>query len=102
MSFDDLIATSVPLVAVGALLAAVGQGIALAIGDSREGWRGVWHRTRALHPIGAGLALGLTSLPVPEAMGDGLTGRFVWYGLAGAFAVPCYEIARKAFDKRSA
>lgn len=101
MSIDDIIATSVPLVAVGALLAAVGQGIAFAIGDSDNPAAVLWHRTRALHPIGAGLALGLTSLPVPEAMGDGLTGRLVWYGLAGAFAVPLYEVARKAIERRA-
>lgn len=101
MSTDDLLAISIPLAAVGALLAAVGQAIGEALGPSREGWRGTWHRTRALHPILVGAVLGLSDMPVPEAMGAGLTARLVWYGLAGALAIPIYEWLRRSLDRRA-
>ena len=101
MTIDEIVSTALPMLVVGGVLAAVGQGIAHALGESREGWRGVWHRTRALHPIAAGLALGLSSLPVPEAMGDGLTGRMLWFALAGALAVPIYEVWRVALARRA-
>lgn len=98
---EELFLFPIPLIAVGALLAAIGQGVGLMVGPCKTGWRGWWHRTRALHPIAVGILLGYTSLPVPESMGPGLTGRMVWYGMAGGLAVPLYEMVRRTIEKRN-
>lgn len=101
MTLDELFALCLPLIAVGTFLAIVGQGIGKVIGKSRKGWRGIWHRTTAFHPVLAGLLIGsLTTLPVPEAMGTGFTARLIWYGLAGGLAVPIYEMVQRFLKQK--
>lgn len=93
MTLDSIL----PLVAVGCLLAVVGQGIQ----PYAPPWRW-WHQTLWLHPIVGGAAIGLAarSLPVPEGMGDGIAGRVLWYALAGILAVPLYEGAQAWIKRR--
>lgn len=94
MTLDSIL----PLVAVGCVLAVIGQGI----NDPPPRWRW-WRRTLWLHPAigGAGVGLLFRSLPVPEAMGEGLAGRALWYALAGILAVPLYEGAQAWIKARS-
>lgn len=91
MSFEAL-APVLPILALGALLAVVGEAINE---EEPPPWRW-WRRTLWLHPALAGAVVGLLfrSLPVPEAMGPGLAGRALWYAQAGIFAVPLYEAMR--------
>ena len=94
MTLEDL----APLVAVGCVLAFLGQGI----NERPPPWRW-WRRTLWLHPFLGGAAVGLLfrDLPVPEAMGDGLAGRAFWYALAGILAVPLYEAAQAWLRRKS-
>jgi len=80
-------------IVVGVLLGYVGHGIQVGIvGDNREGWRGLWHRTAWAHPILVGALLGLSSeLPVPVEMGAGIVPRVIWYALAGALSTYLYR-----------
>lgn len=95
MALDSIL----PLVAVGSLLAVIGQGIQPTI---PEHWQ-VWHQTRWLHPVIGGALIGLCarSLPVPDAMGSGIAGRALWYALAGILAVPLYEGAQAWIRRRA-
>lgn len=101
MTFDELLMISIPWVMVGSFLAAVGHAIGATIGESDEGLVGLWWRTRALHPIAVGMVLGLSDLPIPEAMGEGLLARLIWYGTAGGLAVPIYELVKRSLDRRA-
>lgn len=79
---------------VGALLGGIGHGIQTKIVGpaSHGGWRELWHRTAWAHPIAAGALLGLSEqLPMPEAMGEGIVPRMIWYALAGVFSVYIYR-----------
>lgn len=91
MTLEQVFWDSVSLLVVGGVLAGTGQAISKALGPSKEGWRGLWWRTRTLHPIAVGLLLGFSELPVPEAMGTSRLAGVFWYGLAGALAAPIFE-----------
>lgn len=101
MTVEQILDVSIPLAMVGVLLAGVGQAIGTVIGDSQHRAALLWQRTRALHPIAVGMLLGLSSLPVPEPMGDGLMGRLVWYGSAGVLSALIYEWVRAVLEKRA-
>ena len=85
------------LLAVGALLSAVGKGVTTLVFGSgpkagRKGWRGVFYVTMWAHPIVVGALLGIGPwLPAPAFMGDAFLGRMVWYALAGVFSTTAYD-----------
>lgn len=93
MTFEEMVWVALPLFAVGGLLAGIGKAIAESIGDSQHRYAVLWRRTRTLHPIVVGMALGLIrGLPLPPAMGESDAARLIWYGLAGALSALIYEV----------
>jgi hypothetical protein len=59
------------------------------------GWRGWVYLTLWLWPILLGSALGLVpGLPAPEFMGSDLSGKVLWYALAGVLSSTLYDAIR--------
>jgi len=100
MTIEEILFLFLPMIAVSTLLAIVGKIIASYVGKSRKGWRGTWHKTRALHPLLTGFAFGFLDLPVPEQMGHSLSARLIWYSIAGGLAVPIYEMVLSRIKKK--
>jgi hypothetical protein len=96
------------LLVVGAILAAIGQGITgMVFGKGpkagHKGWRGVFYVTMWAHPILAGALLGLVpDLPAPEFMGEAWLGGVLWYALAGVFSSTAYDGVSTWFKQRTA
>lgn len=101
MPVDEVLKASLSFFVVGGFLAVVGKAMEEAIGPSREGWRGFWHRTRTIHPIAVGILLGFSGLPVPELLGETRIAAVLWFGLAGGLSAFIYEIWRGALERRA-
>lgn len=77
-------------IVVAGVLGAIGHRVQIAVfGElpkaSAVGWRKTFYRTLWVHPLLAGLLIGLFHvLPVPEFMGGSLAASVLWYILAGS------------------
>lgn len=104
MEFSDLGG----LLAVGALLAVIGQVAKRLVFKSGKtagsiGWRGVYYVTMPLHAILVGIAIGASNmLPAPRFLGDRLLGKVIWYALAGAIAPMCFSAVQNILKQKAA
>jgi H+/Cl- antiporter ClcA len=87
--------------AAGCLLAIVGEVAVRMVGPARRGWRRIYHQTILAHPILAGALLAFLDLPVPEGMGTGLSGRVIWFALAGGLSAVIYKGVRVFIASRA-
>lgn len=95
------------MLAVGALLAALGRGVTGMVYGSgpkagHPGWRGVFYVTMWAHPILVGMLLGIPPwLPAPEFMGEAMLGRVLWYAVAGVFSSTAYDAISSIIKQRA-
>jgi hypothetical protein len=96
------------MLVVGALLAAIGNGVTAQVYPDgqkrgRSGWRGWFYMTMWAHPIVAGALLGVPEwLPAPEFMGSNMAGRVIWYAISGVFSSSAYDAVMSVIKQRAA
>ena len=91
-----------PLVALGASLSFLGEFANRSVfpkdasKSTAKGWRRAWYLTLPLPSpaIAAAIGAAATSIPCPEAFGDGAIGRALYFGLGGIFSPTLYNLAK--------
>lgn len=90
--------------AVAIFLAYLGEGVTrMVFGEAgpqpTTGWRETWRRTLWVHPMIGGALIGLF-VPGPEVLPPGIAFAVIWYGAAGALALPIYRRLEEKLERK--